>query len=75
MDDWSSTQEGLQLRISTLNDKLTLQKSKLKALTDEFNLLSNSEGDHTAEQQQLAGQMATLEKHIVTGKQIGRAHV
>jgi phage-related protein len=64
MDDWSSTSEGLNLRISTLNEKLTLQKAKLKALTDEFNYLNTAEGDHTKEQQQLAGQMASLEKQI-----------
>ncbi|MFA6717904.1 MAG: hypothetical protein WCS15_02370 [Prevotella sp.] len=64
MDDWSSTSEGLNLRIGSLNEKLTLQKTKLKALTDEFNLLNNSEGDHTKEQQRLAGQMASLEKQI-----------
>lgn len=64
MDDWSSTSEGLNLRISTLNEKLALQKTKLKALTDEFNLLNTAEGDHTKEQQQLAGQMASLEKQI-----------
>ncbi|MEA4919386.1 MAG: phage tail tape measure protein [Clostridiaceae bacterium] len=64
MDDWSSTSEGLQLRIDSLNEKMTLQKTKLKALTDEFSLLSNSEGDHSKEQEQLAGQMATLEKQI-----------
>ncbi len=64
MDDWSNTTTGLQARISSLNEKLTLQRTTLRALTDEFNLLSSAEGDHTAEQQRLAGQMSTLERQI-----------
>jgi hypothetical protein len=36
MDDWTESQEGLEARIKYLNDAVSIQKEKVRALTEEY---------------------------------------
>ena len=64
MDDWSGNTQGLTQRVESLRQKLDLQREALNRLHKEYDLLSNSEGNHTKEQKSLADQMYKMEGQI-----------
>lgn len=64
MGDWSSTSDGLKERVSSLGDKLDLQKQKLSTLREQFIALQNAEGDNSKAMASIASQMSTVERAI-----------
>ncbi|MFT9056806.1 MAG: phage tail length tape measure family protein [Ethanoligenens sp.] len=64
MGDWSNTSDGLKERVSSLGDKLDLQKQKLSTLREQFVTLQNAEGDNSKAMASIASQMSTVERAI-----------
>lgn len=57
MDDWSSSSEGLKMRIESLNDELVLQKKKLEILKNAYDDVVEKEGATSKAAQELAKKM------------------
>lgn len=57
MDDWSSSSEGLKMRIESLNDELALQKKKLEILKNAYDDVVEKEGATSKAAQELAKKM------------------
>ena len=57
MDDWSSSSEGLKMRIESLNDELDLQKKKLEILKNAYDDVVEKEGATSKAAQELAKKM------------------
>lgn len=64
MNDWSSTSEGLNTRISSLGEKLGVEKEQLGVLREEFVRLQSAEGNNTEALSRVASQMSYAERAI-----------
>ncbi|MGW8114033.1 phage tail length tape measure family protein [Caproicibacterium sp. NSD3] len=71
MEDWSSSTQGLSERVSSLQDKLKLQKQALETLNSAYQKTVSEQGADSKSAQSLANQMYTMEGKISsTEKQI-----
>lgn len=68
MGDWSNSTSGLQERVTSLSQKLDLQKQKLNVLHEEYDKLRNAEGDNSKAMESLANKMYSAEKAIDSTK-------
>ena len=64
MDNWSGNTAGLQGRVDSLSEKLTLQKQKLSTLNEEYQKTVQAQGADSTAAQSLANQMYSTEKSI-----------
>lgn len=64
MGDWSSSTQGLSERVSSLEDKLKLQKQALSMLNSEYQKAVSEQGADSKSAQSLANQMFDMEKKI-----------
>lgn len=64
MDDWSSSSEGLKMRIESLNDELALQKKKLEILKNAYDDVVEKEGATSKAAQELAKKMYQTKNEI-----------
>lgn len=56
MDNWQSTSQGLAVRVSTLNDKIKLQRQIVDQLKQEYTAVSTATGQESAASQKLEKQ-------------------
>lgn len=66
MGDWSNTSTGLKDRMSSLTDKLNLQKQALGILKTEYDKIVASEGADSKAAASLANQMFSMEGKITS---------
>lgn len=64
MENWSGNTAGLQSRVDSLSEKLTLQKQKLSTLNEEYQKTVEAQGADSTAAQSLANQMYSTEKSI-----------
>lgn len=64
MEDWSSSTQGLSERVSSLQDKLKLQKQALETLNSAYQKTVSEQGADSKSAQSLANQMYTMEGKI-----------
>lgn len=64
MGDWSNSTAGLQGRVDSLSEKLSLQKQKLSTLNEEYQKTVQAQGADSSAAQSLANQMYSTEKSI-----------
>ncbi len=64
MDDWSNSSEGLNKRLSSLTDKLELQKKKLEVLKQAYDEEVAANGESSKAAENLAKQMYNVQSEI-----------
>ena len=64
MGDWSSSTQGLSSRVSSLQDKLSLQRKALDTLNTAYQKAVSEQGASSKSAQSLAKQMFDMEKKI-----------
>lgn len=64
MENWSGSTTGLQSRVDSLSEKLTLQKQKLATLSEEYRKTVDAQGADSSAAQSLANQMYSTQKSI-----------
>ena len=64
MGDWSSTSDGLKSRISSLSEKMDVQKQKLATYAEEFKRLQSAKGDNSKGLERLSSSMTSTERAI-----------
>lgn len=64
MGDWSSSTQGLSERVSSLQDKLSLQRKALDTLNSAYEKTVSEQGAGSKSAQSLANQMFDMEKKI-----------
>lgn len=64
MDNWSSTSNGLKERVTSLQEKLGLQRQELEKLTSAYKQAVQEQGADSKSAQSLASQMFNVQKQI-----------
>lgn len=64
MDNWSGTSNGLKERVTSLQEKLGLQRQELEKLTSAYKQTVQEQGADSKSAQSLASQMFNVEKQI-----------
>ena len=64
MDDWGNSSDGLKKRVTSLGDKISLQKKKLELLNSEYQKTVKEQGENSAAAESLAQKMYKTQQEI-----------